>query len=91
MIIQGSTSTVFVSSVTTTATASLNFMLTNIAAVPVNINIYIKSASVYTRVAPKNLQLLAGESFELKDLAFFKSIIFKIDTTGSTEYYVWTS
>lgn len=91
MTVQGNTTSSVVKTITTNLESKLNFIVTNLAAVTITLNIAVQGQAVSTLIAPKNLQLLAGESFELRGLAFSKTITLQITTTGSTDYYLWTT
>lgn len=88
---QGNTASSVTKTLTVTGNGTVNFLITNISGGSATINLSLLGSSVGTLIAPKNLTLLTGETFEHKGIAFTGSVTFLLTTTASVDYYVWTA
>lgn len=86
----GSTSVGFERANTIGKNIWINTLLTNNTASPITINLTLEREGTgqFVKICPKNLTLGIGETFELKDVAFQTGRKYKLQTTGSLDYYI---
>ena len=90
-VVQGSTSSSVIKTMDVPGEARVNFLITNISAGDVTINLYSLGTSTSNRVGPKDFVLKVGKTFEVKDVVFNNSFTWHLTTTGAIDYYVWTT
>lgn len=68
----------------------LNSLITNNTGGSITLNMYVSKlgGSGFIRVCPKNLTLAVGESFENNNIGLAASQQFKLEVSGSVDYYI---
>lgn len=89
--LQGSTSTSVQQTLSVSGEARANFLITNPGVSTVFINLSSLGPENRVHICPKDYELKAGKSIEIKDIVFNTGFTFLLATTGLVEYYVWTT